>query len=173
MPPTVSDAELPGEDAAAPPPPRRVTARSVGIGLVCVAALCAAVPYNDYRLANTFLYGNHLPIGGIFFLTLLTLGVNALLYRTRPARALRVTELAVIWSMILVGGGIASSGGMRYILPLPVGLIYYRPTNGAWDTLIANVPDWLLPSRDAQSPVVLGFFEGLPAGARLPWEAWV
>src|SRR4051812_20455204 len=92
-----------------------VSARSVLIGLLCVAGLVAAVPYNDYRLQNTFLYGNHLPIGGIFLLMLLTLGVNSFLYRFRPGRVLRVSELAVIWSMILVAGGIASSGGMRYL----------------------------------------------------------
>src|SRR5438094_718624 len=58
-----------------------MSARAVAIGLLCVAGLCAAVPYNDYRLQNTFLYGNHLPVAGIFLLMLLTLGVNALLRR--------------------------------------------------------------------------------------------
>jgi hypothetical protein len=165
---------------AEPPPPgpagrvvRGVTGRSVAIGLFCVAGICTAVPYNDYRLANTFLYGNHLPIGGIFLLMLLTLGVNAVLYRFRPERVLRAPELVVIFSMVLAGGGLASSGGMRYIMPLPAGLLYYRPTNGAWDPLIAEIPDWLLPARDPSSPVILGFFEGIPAGAPVPWGAWV
>jgi uncharacterized protein DUF6785/uncharacterized protein DUF6784 len=143
------------------------------IGLICVAGICAAVPYNDYRLQNTFLYGNHLPISGIFLLMALTLGVNSFLYRFYPHRVLRVAELAVIWSMILVGGGIASSGGMRYLLPLPAGLVYYRPSSGRWDPLIAEIPDWLLPSREASSPIILGFFEGLPPGAPVPWGAWV
>ena len=58
--------------------------------------------YNDYRLANTFLYGNHRPVGGIFLLMLLTLGVNAALYRFRPERVLRAPELVVIFSMVLV-----------------------------------------------------------------------
>ncbi len=150
-----------------------VSPRSVLIGLLCVAAFCAAVPYNDYRLQNTFLYGNHLPIGGLCLLMLLTLGVNAFLFRFRPGSALRAPELAVIWGMVLVAGGLASSGGMRYILPLPVGALYYRPTNGNWDRLIAEIPDWLLPAREPEDPVVLQFFEGAPAGAPVPWAAWL
>jgi hypothetical protein len=150
-----------------------VTIRSVLIGALCVTVLCGAVPYNDYRLQNTFLFGNHLPIAGIFLLSLLTLGVNAFLFRYRPRSVLRVPELAVIWSMILVGGGLASSGLMRYMLPLPVAAVYYGASKPAWAGFLGNIPDWMLPTRDAASPVVLGFFEGLPAGGRIPWGAWV
>src|SRR5438067_3610635 len=91
----------------APPQPRGLTLRSIVIGLLCVALLCGIIPYNDYHLQNTFLYGNHFPLGAIFLYTLLILGLNVLLYRVAPRHRLGTSELLTIWAMMLIGAGLA------------------------------------------------------------------
>jgi hypothetical protein len=151
---------------------RGLTARSVLIGLVCVTLLCAVIPYNDFHLQNTFLYGNHFPLGAIFFYTLLILGLNVLLYRVAPRHRLGTHELLTIWAMMLIGAGLASSGLMRYLGPLPLSVLYYGPTNH-WGPLMERVPAWLVPATDPKDPIILHFFEGMPAGAPVPWRPWI
>src|SRR5437773_852701 len=46
------------------------------LGAMGVAALCLITPINDYRLKYTYLYGCHLPVGGIYLFTLLALLYN-------------------------------------------------------------------------------------------------
>jgi len=158
--------------APARPRSQGLTARAVILGLLCVGLLCAVIPYNDYRLQNTFLYGDHFPLGAIFLYTLLILGLNVLLHRIAPRHRLGTHELLTIWTMMLVGAGLASSGLMRYLGPLPLAVFYYGPDNG-WGPIMERVPAWLVPAQDPKDPVIVRFFEGLPAGAPIPWQPWL
>jgi len=45
-----------------------LTWRSVSLGLVLSGVLCALTPYNDYVLGNTYIAGNHFPMGAVFVL---------------------------------------------------------------------------------------------------------
>jgi hypothetical protein len=164
--------ETPPAGARVRPQPRGLTARAVLIGLGCVILLCGTVPYNDFHLQNTFLYGNHFPLGAIFLYTLLILGVNVLLYRVAPRYRLGTHELLTIWAMMLIGAGLASSGLMRYLGPLPISVFYYGTANH-WQPIMERVPAWLVPTTEPKDPIILHFFEGAPEGAPVPWRPWV
>ncbi|MGD8240305.1 MAG: hypothetical protein PVH68_17250, partial [Armatimonadota bacterium] len=139
------------------------------IGLICVAALSAITPYNDYYLQSTYIAGNFLPTGSIVVLLLLAFVVNPVLRGAR-LRAFTVGELAAIWSMIIVASGIPTAGLWRYVIPQMVAGRYYSTSANAWDeALVPHVSGWLAP----QAPEAAEwFYEGLPMGAPIPWAMW-
>lgn len=147
--------------------------RAIAIGAVGVAALCAITPYNDLRLQNTFLYGNHLPIGALCLFAGLTMLLNPWLRRTCPQTALSRGELLLIWVMLTCGAGLASSGLWRYLAPMVVAPAYFSGAGRRWLELFQGSPSWLLVTREADSPLALWFYHGLPPGQPVPWAAWI
>jgi len=143
------------------------------VGALGVALLCAITPYNDLRLQNTFLYGNHLPIGGLCLFALLAMAVNPWLARHRPSLALGRGELLLIWVMLTCGAGLASSGLWRYLAPMVVAPAYFAGAGRRWLELFHDAPNWLLVTRDPESPLARWFYHGLPSGQWVPWEAWI
>lgn len=152
-------------------PLRPAVAILVGAG--GVAFLCAITPYNDYHLKNTFLYGNHLPIGALCLFTLLAWLLNPLLRRLRPSLALNTAELLIAWSMWATGASLASSGLWRYLGPMVVAPAYFANAGRRWISAFSNSPDALLLSKHPDSPLIRWFYEGIPPGAPIPFLAWV
>jgi hypothetical protein len=151
-------------------PSARITARSILVGVLYVLFLCALTPYNDYYIRNTFMSGNHFPIGPFFLFTLLVLGANPILRRLRPRSAFTPTELLTVWVMMLVASGIPSSGFLRYHLFMLTAPFYYATPENDWANLFwSYLPDWLVV-KDPKA--AREFYEGLDAGERIPWEHW-
>lgn len=146
--------------------------RSLAIGALAVAFLCALTPYNDYHLKNTYLYGSHLPVGGLCIFALLAMAVNPLLRRYLPRGALKSGELLLIWVMMTCGAGLASSGLWRYLGPIVVAPAYFASSGRPWLQGLDHTPSWLLLTRDPKSPLALWFYYGIPPGRQLPWAAW-
>ncbi len=148
-----------------------VSVRAVGIGLLATIALCGLTPYNDYKIAATYIAGNHLPIGSFFLLALLILGGNTVLRRLRPSAALRPGELVTIWAMTVVSSGLPSSGLFRYLTPhIVAGLHFATPENGWAGRVLAHLPA-ALQITDADA--VRYFYDGLYGRAGLPWHVWL
>lgn len=144
--------------------------RSVVIGLGSALALGAATPTNDLALGNTFIAGNHFPLGAFIVLFVLAVPVNLLLRRTGRPAPLRAGELITIWSMIVVSSGIPSSGLMRLLVPVPAGFHYFTTPDNEWAQYVApHMPSWLVIAPGDASE---WFFEGAPMGAGIPWRAW-
>jgi hypothetical protein len=135
--------------------------------------LCLITPFNDYCLKNTYLYGNHLPIGGLFLFSLLALLYNPLARRFCRRLALGSGDLLVFWAMATTGAGLASSGLWRYLGPGVVAPAYFANSGAKWLPAFDSAPSWLLLSHDPQSPLVIWFYQGLPYGQRTPWAAWM
>ncbi|HLK59037.1 MAG TPA: DUF6785 family protein [Chthonomonadaceae bacterium] len=146
--------------------------RTLLVGVFGVIFLCALTPYNDYHLHNTFLYGNHLPIGGLFLFALLAMAVNPLLTRYARRWAFQPGELLLIWAMLTCGAGLASSGLWRYLGPMVVAPAYFARSGSPWLSGFAQCPDWLLLTRDPKSDAALWFYQGLPPGQSVPWGVW-
>ncbi len=153
-----------------------MTWRAFIIGILGVAGLCLLVPVNDYRLGNTFLTGNHFPVGVFFFLFVLTLGVNAVLKLIRRAWMLRQSELMLVWCMMLVASTVPASGLMRNLLSATTAAPYLsqRPDLFWEDGVLKAAPEGILVSNDPKSPAAKKFFEGTPIGepVRVPWGQW-
>jgi len=163
--------ELEGPTAPPEHSRRPVTARAVLLGLLFSLALGAITPTNDFALGNTFIAGNHFPLGAFIVLLVLAVPVNLLLRGTHIVRPLRTGELVTVWCMILVSSGIPSSGLVRLLVPVPVGYNYFAdPTNEWHKHLDEQMPSWMvLPEGDASE----WFFEGKPDNAAIPWRAWI
>lgn len=149
----------------------RITTRSLLIGILYVLFLCSLTPYNDYYIRNTFVSGNHFPIGSFFLFTLLVLGLNPLLSRIRRESVLTPTELLTIWIMMIVASGIPSSGYLRYHLFMLTAPFYYASSENDWANLFwSYLPDWLVV-KDPKA--VRTFYEGIEPGDSIPWGEWV
>ncbi len=143
----------------------------LAIGLLASTALVAITPINDYLIMNTYIAGNHFPIGAFAVLLLLTLAVNTTLRKFASRLALSPAQLAAIWALILVTSGIPSSGMMRYFVPNMIAYHYYASAENKWDELFGpSIPEPLLISEPT---AVTTFYEGLPPGMSLPWHVWL
>jgi hypothetical protein len=166
-----------------PKPPRAMTVRAIVIGVLAVIAFAVATPFNDWMLGNTYFYCHYLPPGVTILVLLIGLFFNPLLGRHR----LRTGELVVIVSMLLVLGGVASSGLMRVypqvvtgpakLLPLIPNFAPLGPRAADGDKSIPE--DTVLPARmfvalpehgpiPTSDPdyrlVIDGFYDGMKKG---------
>ena len=147
-----------------------VTPRAVLIGIVFALFFCAVTPYNDFKIAATYISGTQFPIGAIFVLLLFT-GINTGLRRWTPTHAFRSGELLTIWTMILVASGLPSSGMMRYFLPTIVYPHYISDDKNNYEARVwHDIPNYLkITDKDA----AVAFFKGYPRGdEHVPWSAW-
>jgi hypothetical protein len=145
-----------------------ITRRSVLLGFGLAGLLCAVTPYNDYVVENTFMAGNHFPVGAVAVLLLLS-AVNLAVRRVRNRALLSARELAVVYILIMVTSGIPSSGLLRYLIPTLPSVYYFAGQGNQWEKLIwDHIPAWLGISGTPAS----WFFEGMPEGAGVPWLAW-
>ncbi len=148
---------------------RGISARSVLLGFVLAAGLAALTPYNDYVVGNTYIAGNHFPVGAVAVLLLLSL-LNLLAHRVRRKTLFSTRELAVIYIIIMVTSGIPSSGLLRYLVPVVTAPFYFATPGNQWAKLFWDyIPPWLgVSNREAAN----WFWEGLPAGSSIPWGEW-
>ena len=79
-----------------------MTWRAFIIGLLGAVGLCVLTPINDFAMGNTYLTGNHFPVGVVFMLLILTLVVNVVIKLVHARWALRQSELMLVWCMMLV-----------------------------------------------------------------------
>ncbi|MEK7766065.1 MAG: DUF6785 family protein, partial [bacterium] len=151
-----------------------LTARAVCLGLLASILIDLAMAYNDYYLYNSLLIGNHFPVISIVVVVLLILGINGAARRWLGVAGLSAGELLLVWGMIGVAGGICSAGIMRYFPSWVVAPTYYGSHSNEYDVFILKyLPDWMVVSRDPNSPAIKWFMEGLPRGEHIPWGAWV
>ena len=62
--------------------------------------------------------------------------------------------------------------GSRTFLALIASPYYYASPENQWDHYVhPHLPHWAIPSNEGSA--MTWFFEGLPAGERLPWESWL
>ncbi len=148
-----------------------VTFRAVFIGIVFALALCAFTPYNDFKIAATYIAGTQFPIGAVFVELLLVGVVNVFLRRFNPRAAFSKGELLTVWSLILVASGLPSSGMMRYFLPHIAAPHYMSDTTNGWESKVwATIPEWM---KITDTEAAIAFAKGYPRGSeRIPWEAW-
>ncbi len=148
-----------------------ITLRALLLGLCMSIILGIITPANDMALGNTFMAGNHFPLGAFLVLLLVSIPVNRLLRLTRVIRPLSAGEVIVVWCMCLASSGIPCSGLMRLLVPAPAGLEYYADEQNKLDEIVRpHLPPWLIVQGEEE---VRWFFEALPEGERIPWYAWL
>ncbi len=155
-----------------------VTLRVVVLCLTLAVVFGYALPVIDYKIYNTFLGASHLPAGAIGVLLALLLVVNPLLKLLRRTWALSRNEALTVYISCLFSSLVPGHGSENFIIPNIIAPFYYATRENKWlEFLTPYVKPWLTPSVNAagavNSDVVTGWYQGLPAGAAIPWAAWL
>jgi len=133
----------------------------VGVGEIIWVAWTSGSPMTNDHSAGA----------SIFFLFILCLFVNPVLKKIRKNSALSSSELTLIFIMMLVACAIPSWGLVMNLIYLIAGVHYFAtPENNWFEIIIPKIPKYLTPN-DQQA--IKFFYEGLPAGVSIPWNAWV
>jgi len=158
-------------------PPRRgtVTGRALLLGTLGAGAIGLLAPWAIHVLRGSFMALDFSTPAAVVLLFVLVAGPNLLLLRFRRSLALTTAELITIYAMMVVASAIPTMGLTAQVIPLSTGPYYFATAENAWaQKIIPHIPQWLTPQGSAvEAPVITDLYEGLPAGAQVPWSAWV
>jgi len=152
-----------------------VTGRALLVGAVGAAAVGLLAPYGIHVLRGSYMALDFSTPAAVALLFLLVAGPNLLLIRFREKWALTTAEIITIYSMMIVASAIPTMGLTAQVIPLSTGAHYYASAENKWGQLILpHIEPWLTPTGTAPgSAVIQNLYEGLPAGAGVPWRAWL
>ena len=161
---------IPGTESI--PARDRVTGRCVIVGLLLAVLVNAWPIYGLYVIHISQMLFSYMPMALLIPFVFLALGVNVALRRFRPAAAFSSLELAVIFSMGLIGALFPAMNFTGLIMGHLASPYYFASPENRWeDFLHPHLPAWLFPpDRDG---AMRHFFEGLPPGRSVPWTVWV
>ena len=157
-----------------------LTFRSVLIGLLAGAGVCAATYFNDLVIKQSYLVGSYIAFGVFGGLILFVLLVNPLLRRLRRGWAFSGRELAVVVAVSLAACYIPGRGLMHYfctVLMTPHAINQQRPD---WQQhqILALAPEQMLADPSANPDDALyRFYRGHGENGHIglgdiPWYAW-
>jgi len=156
----------------APPITRRsgLTPRAVVVTILLIPPLCLATHHSELVLNGNTISGNFPPMGAVLMLLLLVSLGNTILARLVPRAALSRQELLLIYSGLVVAGGMPSFGFASSLFCTLTGTYYATPANG-WEALFFNyIPDWITV-KDQR--LITYYFEGLPGYMGVPYREWL
>lgn len=141
--------------------PVTILSLTLGTSLCCLATVAGS--YARFVLHTTRLDQNHLSMAAVVPLVL----IAALL--ARPFRISR-GEMLVIFSMTLIGATMPTYFIGKLIANITVPYYLATPEN-QWATFFgSDLPSYAVLE---QGRALEWFFEGLPRGSTVPWDAWL
>jgi hypothetical protein len=159
-------------DATPDPAPRGhvITARALVLGAVCAAFLGWGGHFARHIGHSTKMAQDHLPWGAVIPVFLIAVVLNKLLEKGNARWALTRAEILVITGMALIASALPSYF-MGYVISNTAAPYYFANQENRWASdLHPHLPDWTVLK---EGTAVRWFFEGMPAGAEIPWEMWV
>ena len=158
-------------------PRQGLTARSVLAGVVCVALVCILVTWAELVISTIRIGYLQLPpvsIGMLMLVLALSHGLRQILGRRW---AFTGPEIATVYIMCLVAAMVSSHGLVQRWIPLMVVPLYFANPGNRWMELFdSHIARWMVPFDPhgaAKQDVATWFYEKMPAGASIPWHAWV
>jgi hypothetical protein len=98
--------------------------------------------------------------------------INGIIGKLLPGKSLSEAELLTILIMGLVGTSIPTSGITGFLMGTLASIYYFATPENQWASYLhPHIPDWSVPTNSHHE--MTWFFEGLPAGQRIPYQAWV
>ena len=159
------------QSQAEPARPRRITVRSIILGIATAALLNIYSDYTGMILGSASLVKSQLSMAMLLpFVAWLI--VNLILKLAWPRLALSSAELLVIYSMSWIVGTVSASGWTTYWGGVVSTPFYYASPENRWEDLLFDIlPWWSLPQ--ATPEIIRTYYEGLPDGASIPWHGWL
>ncbi|NCO40252.1 MAG: hypothetical protein COZ06_13775 [Armatimonadetes bacterium CG_4_10_14_3_um_filter_66_18] len=109
------------------------------------------------------------PITGIAVLLLLAL-LRPVMKRLGGWADLSRAEMVCIYAFVCVATLMSSVGVVRLLLPSVTAPFYFATPENNLAEISKYLPRWFAPESDQ---VIRALYEGLDAGERVPWHAWV
>ncbi len=158
--------------AEVPGAARGVTGRAILFGLcltVCVSLLSCTV---RYVMKGSYMTFCNMPMGNLIPFLLSVIGCAALARGFGRRFVLSSAEWITVFCMGFISAYGPAYGGTGYMISLMAAPYYFAtPENGWREYLHPHLPTWLVPTNEHGA--MTWFFEGLPAGASIPWGVWV
>jgi hypothetical protein len=147
-----------------------IPVRGILIGAVLAFFLNFLDAYATTMIRGSYLTLNFSTPAALFFFFFVVIGSGIVSLLRRPL-ALTRSELITIYVMLAVACSIPGMGFTQFMIPCMLGSTYYATTENQWELYYTqHAPQFMIPQGEN---VARFFFEGLPQGVPVPWEAWV
>ncbi len=146
------------------------TKRSILIGTILSVFISVSDVYNLMVIQGSDMTIDFTTGAAIFLIFWITL-FNYILKKISPKFALSVSEMILIYIMMIVSCSIPTKGLTLYLIPLIAGTKYYANDQNNWaDLFIKHLKNWTILQDDN---AINWFFEGIPKGQSIPWAPWI
>jgi len=167
-----SEADTQQTDSPAVASDRGLTTRSVILGIIVIAVVNIWIAGSEYIVHASRMNLSHYPLALFVAFLVTVVPLNVVLRLINPQSMLSPSELMTVVAMGLVGAAVPASGLTAFFLGVIATPFYYASPENQWGLYMHEyIADWLAP-RDEGS-AMRWFFDGLPPGARAPWEVWI
>ena len=172
----LTDFEISSPSEATDPPtdPQAVsvTLRAVSVGLVLTCLVNLLPAYSAYIVHSSRMVFGHLPLAAMVLFTVVAWPLNGLIGRANRSWALRRGEMVVVFCMMWISASIPAANFMGLLIGGIAAPYYYATPENRWSELLLDyLPGWAVPTNNADE--MTWFFEGKPAEAAIPWDAWI
>jgi len=151
---------------------KSVTVRAVATGLLLVVVVSLFATYAEYMAHGYRMEMGHMPMALLIPFSILVFGVNRIVRMMRPGAALTPPELVVVFMMGLIASMMPTTRLTSHLVSVLAAPNYFANYENKWgEYLLPNIPAWLFPSNE--SGAMTYFFNGLPEGEHIPWNAWI
>lgn len=149
-----------------------VSIRAVVVGIIVTSLVNLLPAYSAYIVHSSRMVFAHLPMAAMVVFTALAWPLNALAGTINRSWALRRGEMIVVFSMAWIAASIPAANFMGLLIGGIAAPYYYATPENRWGELLLDyLPTWAVPTNKADE--MTWFFEGKPAEAGIPWEAWI
>ncbi len=141
------------------------------------------IPPASFVVAWTELVVKRMQLGILQFspaaigILLLLVLANSFFRKLGKKIALAAHELAIIYSMVLIGVLLTSRGLLEKLIPPLVSLDYFATPENKWQSLFfPHIPQWMVvfnTNGPLKQRVAKDFYEGLFYGQAIPYAQWV
>lgn len=151
-------------------PNNKITYRALIVGAVLAALLGVGAPYENLIVSGSPLHLDYSTPAAVFLFFLFFVIVNPLLGLMRRRWFFSRAELVTVYIMGAVACTVPTVGLVCVLIPhISAGTYFATPENEWGAKVLPYVPSWL---RVSDEKAIKHFYEGLPRGQSIPWEAW-
>lgn len=149
----------------------RITLRALVTGTAVAVLLGGGAPFENLLISGSPLHLDYSTPAAVFVFFLFIILINPLLGLLRRSWRFTSAELVTVYVMGAVACTLPTNGLVCRLLPhISSGTYYATPENEWHDRVLPHMASWL---RVGDEQAVKWFYEGLPQGRALPWEAWL
>jgi hypothetical protein len=156
----------------------RVTIKVVVAAILLVVGVTVAGCHSAF-LRYDLIGTGHLPRSALFPIMLFA-AINPIWRFLFKKPLFTSSELLFIYCALVIMSGIPGQQFSNYLYTGLVSPVYHAHPRNMPELLqyeglnwLQYIPDWAVPSKDPRSGVVTWVFEGMPEGAKIPWQPWV